>query len=314
MKHRVLQAGRLLPTLEARLATEFDLHLLANEADPQAYLREHGAEFVGYVASAALGISAATMDALPNLRVISSFGVGLDKVDLAAAKVRGIAVGYTPDVLNDCVADLAMGLMLDVARRVSEAERFVRRGDWLKGTFPLGRKVSGAKLGIVGLGRIGQTIAKRATGFDMEIRYHSRRPVEGVQWQHEPALLELARWCDYLVVITAGGAGTHHLINEAVLDALGPRGFVINVARGSVIDEAALVRALQGKRIAGAALDVFEHEPKVPAELLSLDNVVLLPHIASATEETRQAMADRVFDNLQGFLRDGRMVSPAPLL
>jgi lactate dehydrogenase-like 2-hydroxyacid dehydrogenase len=313
MKHRILQAGRLLPNLEARLAAEFDLHLLAAEADPQAFLREHGAGFVGYVASAAVGISAATMDALPNLRVISNFGVGLDKVDLAAAKARGIAVGYTPDVLNDCVADLAMTLMLDVARRASEAERFVRRGDWLRGPFPLGRKVSGARLGIVGLGRIGQTIARRAAGFEMEIRYHSRRPVEGVPWQHEPALLELARWCDYLVVITAGGAGTFHLIDAAVLDALGPRGFLVNVARGSVIDEAALVRALAGKHIAGAALDVFEHEPKVPAELLSLDNVVLLPHIASATEETRQAMADRVFDNLQGFLRDGRMVSPAPL-
>lgn len=313
MKHRILQAGRLLPNLEARLAAEFDLHLLATEADPQAFLREHGAGFVGYVASAAVGISAATMDALPNLRVISNFGVGLDKVDLAAAKARGIAVGYTPDVLNDCVADLAMTLMLDVARRASEAERFVRRGDWLRGPFPLGRKVSGARLGIVGLGRIGQTIARRAAGFEMDIRYHSRRPVEGVPWQHEPALLELARWCDYLVVITAGGAGTFHLIDAAVLDALGPRGFLVNVARGSVIDEAALVRALAGKHIAGAALDVFEHEPKVPAELLSLDNVVLLPHIASATEETRQAMADRVFDNLQGFLRDGRMVSPAPL-
>jgi hydroxypyruvate reductase len=316
MKPRILQAGRLLASLEQRLAAEFDLHLLASEPDPQAFLAAHGSEFVGFVSSAGVGASARTMELLPRLRVISSFGVGLDKIDLAAAKQRGIAVGYTPDVLNDCVADLAMVLMLDVARRVSEADRFVRRGDWVKpglAGFPLGRKVSGARLGIVGLGRIGQTIARRSAAFDMQIRYHSRRPVEGVTWAHEPSLLELARWCDFLIVITAGGAGTKHLIDAAVLDALGPLGFIVNVARGSVIDEAALVRALLDKRIAGAGLDVFEDEPKVPSELFALDNVVLLPHIASATQETRQAMADRVFDNLSGFFRDGTLVSPAPL-
>ncbi|HPM65369.1 MAG TPA: 2-hydroxyacid dehydrogenase [Piscinibacter sp.] len=316
MKHRILQAGRLLPSLEARLAAEFDTHLLASEADPQAFLAAHGGEFEGFVTSAGVGFNAATLELMPKLRVVSSFGVGLDKLDLAAAKARGIAVGYTPDVLNDCVADLAMVLMLDVARRVSEADRYVRRGGWTTpgvASFPLARKVSGAKLGIVGLGRIGQTIAKRAGGFEMDIRYHSRRPVDGAPWRHEPSLTELARWCDFLIVITAGGAGTKHLINAEVLDALGPRGFIVNVARGSVIDEAALVRALVDKRIAGAGLDVFENEPQVPTELFTLDNVVLLPHIASGTQETRQAMADRTFENLQGFLRDGRMVSPAPL-
>lgn len=315
-KHRILQAGRLLPSLEARLAAEFDTTLLADQGDADAFLAAHGAEFEGFVTSAGVGYTADTLARLTNLRVISSFGVGLDKLDLAAAKARGIAVGYTPDVLNDCVADLAMALMLDIGRRVSEADRFVRRGGWTTPgakSFPLARKVSGARLGIVGLGRIGQTIAKRATGFDMDIRYHSRRPVPGVAWMHEPSLVELARWCDYLVVITAGGAATRHLVNDAVLEALGPRGFLVNVARGSVIDEAALVRALVAKRIAGAGLDVFEYEPQVPRELFELDNVVLLPHIASGTEETRQAMADRVFDNLQGFLREGRMVSPAPL-
>lgn len=314
--HRILQAGRLLPTLEARLAAAFDTVLLAEQGDPAAFLAAHGTGFEGFVTSAGVGFTAATLAALPDLSVISSFGVGLDKLDLAAAKARGIAVGYTPEVLNDCVADLAMALLLDVARRVSEADRFVRRGAWTTPgakSFPLARKVSGAKLGIVGLGRIGQTIARRAGGFEMEIRYHSRRPVEGVPWVHEPALLDLARWCDFLVVITAGGAGTRHLIDAAVLDALGPRGFLVNVARGSVVDEAALVRSLVERRIAGAGLDVFEHEPEVPAALLALDNVVLLPHIASGTEETRQAMADRVFDNLQGYFREGRLVSPAPL-
>jgi hydroxypyruvate reductase len=315
-RHRILQTGRLLPALEARLAADFDTVLLADQPDPQAFLAAQGASFEGLVTSAGVGFGAATLAALPKLRVVSSFGVGLDRLDLAAAAARGIPVGYTPDVLNDCVADLAMVLMLDIARRVSEADRFVRRGAWSTpgvAGFPLGRKVSGAKLGIVGLGRIGQTIAKRALGFDMHIRYHARRPVDGVAWKHEASLVELARWCDFLVVITAGGAATRHLVNDAVLDALGPRGFLVNVARGSVVDEAALVRALQERRIAGAGLDVFEDEPRVPPALFTLDNVVLLPHIASGTEETRQAMADRVFDNLQAFFRAGTLVSAAPL-
>ena len=179
-KPRVLQIGRLLPWLESRLAADYELHRLADEADPQAFLAARGAEFVGLVTSAGgTGANAALIDALPSLRVISSFGVGLDKIDLAAAARRGIAVGYTPDVLNDCVADLAMALLLDVARRTPEADRHVRAGRWgAPGVpaFPLGRRVSGAKLGIVGLGRIGRTIARRALGFDMAIRYHARRP------------------------------------------------------------------------------------------------------------------------------------------
>lgn len=315
---RVLNAGRLPRALVTRLADAFSLTTLADQADPQAHLPAHGAEYVGLVTSAAVGAGAALIAALPRLQVVSSFGVGLDKIDVAAAHARGIPVGYTPDVLNGCVADIAFGLMLDVARGICAADRYVRRGDWggngkpAGGNLPLGRKVSGARLGIVGLGRIGQTIARRASGFEMPVRYHSRRPVAGVPWVHERSLPALAAWCDYLVVIAAGGAGTRHLVDAEVLDALGPQGFLINVARGSVIDEAALVRALLDQRIAGAGLDVFEHEPHVPDALLALDNVVLLPHIASATVETRQAMADRVFDNLQAFFRDGSLLSQAP--
>jgi len=312
MKPRLLNVGRLPAALLARLDEAFALTTLAEQADPAAHLAERGGEVEALVTSAAVGADAALVAALPNLKVISSFGVGLDKIAVAEAQARGIAVGYTPDVLNDCVADTAFGLLIDAARSFSAADRFVRRGAWPRGAFPLTRKVSGARLGLVGMGRIGRTIAQRSTGFEMAVRYHARRPVADVPWEYEASLIELARWADFLVVITAGGAGTRHLIDASVLDALGPEGFLINVARGSVVDEAALVAALQDRRIGGAGLDVFENEPQVPPPLMALDNVVLLPHVASATRETRQAMADRVFDNLQSFFAEGRLLSAAP--
>ncbi|MEZ0308023.1 MAG: 2-hydroxyacid dehydrogenase, partial [Ramlibacter sp.] len=299
------------PALETRLAGTYDVTNLASQPDATAYLKEHGAEFTALVTNAAVGVDNAVIDSLPNLKVISSFGVGLDRIDVAHANGRGVAVGYTPDVLNDCVADLAIALMLDAARGVSASDRFVRRGEWTKGPFPLMRKVSGAKLGVVGMGRIGRAIAQRAGGFSMDVRYHTRRVVADASWKHEPSLVELARWADYLIVITAGGAATRHLINDAVLDALGPEGFLVNVARGTVVDEQALLRALTEKRIAGAGLDVYQDEPNVPAGFMALDNVVLAPHIASGTRETRQAMADRVFDNLKTFFAEGKLVSAA---
>jgi hydroxypyruvate reductase len=315
----LLQALALPPALEARLNEAYDVHRLpAAGPGRDDFLAARGADFTGLVTSAAVGIDNAVIDALPKLRVISSFGVGLDKIDVGHAAKRGIPVGYTPDVLNDCVADLAFGLLLDVARRLAQGDRYVRSGQWAGAgstpattPFPLGRQVSHARLGIVGLGRIGRTIAQRASGFEMDVRYHSRRPVEGVAWKHEPQLLELARWADFLVVITAGGAETRHLVDAEVLDALGPKGYLINVARGTVVDEAALVRALQEKRIAGAGLDVFEREPHVPPELFTLDNVVMVPHIASATVQTREAMGQRVLDNLQAFFAGQPLVSAA---
>lgn len=311
----ILQIGRLLPALEAWLRERYETHALDDEPNPVAYLAEQGGRFAGVATSALYGISPEQIAALPNLRVISCFGVGVDKIALPAARARGIPVGYTPDILNDCVADAAFALVLDVARSTPEANRYVRAGLWeARGpnSFHLGRRVSGARLGIVGLGRIGRTIARRALGFEMDIRYHTRHPVADVPWAHEPSLVELARWADFLVVITAGGAGTRHLINAEVLEALGPRSFLINVSRGSVVDERALVRALVEKRIAGAGLDVFEDEPHVPEELLTMDNVVLLPHIASATEETRLAMARRTVENLDLFFAEGRMISAVP--
>jgi hydroxypyruvate reductase len=311
----LLQSTSLLPALERELAETYTVHRLpAAGAERYKFLAARGAEFEGLVTSAATGADAALIAALPKLRVISSFGVGLDKMDLAAAQKRGIPVGYTPDVLNDCVADLAFGLLLAAARRIPEGDRFVRANRWTaqpSTPFPLGRRVSGARLGIVGLGRIGRTIARRASGFDMDVRYHSRKPVEGVAWAHEPKLLELARWSDFLVVITAGGAETRNLIDATVLDALGTKGYLVNVSRGTVVDEPALLRALQEKRIAGAALDVFEREPHVPPEFFALDNVVLVPHIASATVQTRQVMAQRVLENLSAFFAGQALPSAA---
>jgi hydroxypyruvate reductase len=311
----LLQALSLLPSLEKQLAETYTVHRLpAAGPERDAFLAARGAEFEGLVTSAAGGATAALIDALPRIKVISSFGVGLDQIDLQAASRRGIPVGYTPDVLNDCVADLAFGLVLATGRRIPEGDRFVRAGRWEQKPatpFPLGRKVSGAKLGIVGLGRIGRTIAKRASGFEMDVRYHGRKPVEGVSWTFEPQLLELARWADFLVVITAGGAQTRHLIDAKVLDALGPKGFLVNVSRGTVVDEQALVEALRDKRIGGAGLDVFESEPQVPHELFTLDNVVMVPHIASATVQTREAMARRVLDNLAAFFAGRPLPSAA---
>jgi len=311
MKPRLLQHGRLPEHTEARLAEHFDVHPLWAESDAAAYLAQHGGEFVAMTTRAATGVDAAMLAALPNLRVISSFGVGLDKLDLDTARARGIAVGYTPDVLNDCVADTAFALLMDAARQVSAADRYVRRGEWLKGPYPLTTRVSGKRLGIVGMGRIGRVIAKRSSGFDMGVRYFGRKAQEGVPYGFEPSLQALAEWADFLVIAASGGPETRHLVSADVLKALGPQGYLINIARGTVVDEAALVDALTHKRIAGAGLDVFEHEPKVPEALFALDNVVLLPHVASGTHETRAAMAGLVFDNLQSFFATGAVLKSA---
>lgn len=299
----VLQIGPLMPALEAALREQHDV-LSAQPVTAEAPLADmaDAARVTAMVTSAPVGVPAAWLTQLPALKVVSSFGVGLDQLPLEAARASGLPVGYTPDVLNDCVADLAMGLLIDGARRIAAADRFVRRGDWLNGRYPLTTRVSGKRLGIVGLGRIGQAVARRAAGFDMAIAYTNRRPAEGVAWRHEPSLTALAQWADFLVLTVAGGAGTRHLVNAEVLRALGPTGLLVNVARGSVVDEAALVASLQSGELGGAALDVFDDEPRVPAELLAMENVVLAPHMASGTHDTRQAMADLCLANLRAGL------------
>jgi hydroxypyruvate reductase len=239
-------------------------------------------------------------------------GVGYDGVDVAAAKERAIPVTHTPNVLNEDVADLAVALMLGIARRLPQADQYVRTGKWLKGPMPLAKKMSGSRLGIVGLGRIGQAIADRAQAFGMKISYTTRNRKPDVAYTYYPSAEALAAEVDFLVAITPGGAGTKGLINAAVLKALGPAGYLINVARGTVVDTAALVHALQNNVIAGAALDVFENEPNVPEALLSMDNVVLTPHMASATVETRGAMAQLAVDNLKAHFGGKPLPSPVP--
>jgi lactate dehydrogenase-like 2-hydroxyacid dehydrogenase len=298
MKPEVLVVGPWHPATIDALDREFATHKLWLAADPAALIAACADRVRAIAARPSARIDAVLLDALPNLKIISCFGVGVDAIDLAATRQRGITVTNAPNVMNDCVADLTLGLMIAVSRRICEGDRFVRSGKWLQGLLPLGQKVSGRRLGIVGLGRIGKVIARRAAAFDMSIAYHSRRPVADSPFAYYERLVDLAGNSDYLVVITPGGEDTRHLVNEEVMRALGPTGILVNVARGSVVDEQALVKCLQEGALGGAALDVFEDEPKVPEALYAMENVVLQPHVGSATDQTRAAMGQVAVDNL----------------
>jgi lactate dehydrogenase-like 2-hydroxyacid dehydrogenase len=249
---------------------------------------------------------------LPALEVITIMGVGYDGVDVAAAKARGVPVTHTPDVLNDDVADLAIALMLGISRQLVQAHEHVRSGAWSQGPLALGRRVSGSRLGIVGIGRIGQGIARRAAAFDMKVAYTARNERPGLPYTYYPDAVSLAAASDYLAVITPGGAATRKLVDAKVLRALGPEGILVNVARGSVVDEAALIDALESRTIAGAALDVFENEPGIDERLRRAPNVLLSPHIGSATVATRQAMADLVVANLRAHFAGRPLATPVP--
>jgi lactate dehydrogenase-like 2-hydroxyacid dehydrogenase len=307
----VLTAARLWPPMMEALRGAYRVHDRTHQGDPAAFV-EVAPRVRAIAASGESKIPRELIAQLPALEIVSVFGVGYDGVDVAAARERGIAVTHTPNVLNDEVADLAMALVLAVSRRLVEADRYVRSGAWANGPMPLARKVSGARMGIVGLGRIGMAIARRAAAFGMSIAYTSRNARTDVPYPHFPSAEALAREVEFLVVITPGGAGTRKLIDQKVLAALGKKGYLVNVARGSVVDEQALVQALRDGTIAGAGLDVFESEPNVPAELLALDNVVLTPHVGSATWQTRQAMADLAFGNLQAHFAGKPLLSPVP--
>ncbi|PLC48425.1 hydroxyacid dehydrogenase [Pollutimonas subterranea] len=303
------------PEAQQRLAQHFDLIELWKAQDPDAVIAARRNEVVALVTSAMTPTSAALIDKLPNLRAICSHGVGYDAIDVKHAQQKSIQVSNTPEVLNDCVADLALGLLLATARKLGHAERYVRGNLWgTEAKFPLAVKVSHKKIGIVGLGRIGMAIAQRAKGFDMEIRYHNRRQRADVGLAYEPSLVQLAAWADFLVIATVGGPETRHLVNEEVIKALGPDGILINIARGTVVDETAMVNALVSGELGGAGLDVYESEPTVPDALKSLDNVVIVPHVASATNETRKAMSDLVADNAEAFAKTGEVITPIPPL
>lgn len=248
------------------------------------------------------GASAELMDCFANLQLIASLGIGLDAIDLTAARARGIAVTHTPGVVADDVADLAVAQLITLCRRSSEAESYLRGGHWPQAPFPLARSVTGLQVGIVGLGAIGTAIAQRATACRMSVRWNGPRPKREAPWPFEPDLHHLATTSDALVVACAGGPATHHLVGASVLQALGPSGVVINVARGSVVDTEALVHALQSGALGGAALDVFEHQPQVPAALLTLPNVRLTPHLGTATRQTRTTMANLVLASIDAFL------------
>lgn len=308
----ILAVSKLPPFLMEPLAAAFVVHDRLHETDPEAFAMV-APQIRGISGGGESKVTAALIEKLPALEVVSIFGVGYDGVDVPAALNRRIPVTHTPGVLNDEVADLALGLMLSVARRIPLADRYVRAGRWAaEGPMPLARKVSGARLGIVGLGRIGQAIASRAEAFGMSIAYTARTAKAELPYAYHPTAAALAAAVDFLVVITPGGAGTKHLINAEVLKALGPEGYLINVARGSVVDEAALVDALQRGVIAGAGLDVFEKEPQVPDALKALDNVVLTPHMASGTWQTRKAMADLAVANLSAHFAGRPLLSPVP--
>jgi lactate dehydrogenase-like 2-hydroxyacid dehydrogenase len=308
----VLAVAKLSPFFAEPLGAAYRVHDRLHENDPQAFAAI-APRIRAIAASGESKVGAELIAKLPALEIISVMGVGYDGIAVAAAKARDVVVTHTPGVLNDDVADLALALMLAVARAIPQADRYVRDGRWeASGPMPLARKLSGSRLGLVGMGRIGQAIAQRALAFRMDVAYTARSAKSELPYKFHATPQALAAESDFLVVITPGGAGTRKLIDGSVFEALGPRGFVINVARGSVIDEAALIDALERNVIAGAGLDVFEDEPRVPARLKALPNVVLTPHIGSATNETRRAMADLAYANLHARLTGKPLLTPVP--
>jgi lactate dehydrogenase-like 2-hydroxyacid dehydrogenase len=299
MKPEIIITARGHAGTMATLQSEFTVHLLADAPDRTAFLKQHANAVRGVATFGPMPVDGKFMDALPKLEIISNFGVGVDAINLDDAKKRRIIVTNTPDVLNEAVADTAFALVLNTVRRFPQSEQYLRAGNWAsRGPYPLTTDAGAKVLGILGLGRIGEAIAKRALACGMQIRYHNRRKKD-VPYPYDPDPVALAKNSDVLMVVTPGGPETAKLVNAKVLDALGPQGFLVNIARGSVIDEPVLLRYLQEKRIAGAGLDVFADEPRVPPEFFTLENAVLFPHVGSATVETRKAMGDLQIENLR---------------
>src|SRR4051812_38110683 len=294
----VLMLAPMAPLVIENLNREFTLRRAWEAPDQDALLAEIGPRIRGVASGSHSPIRAPLFDKLPNLEIVANFGVGYDTVDAAEAGRRGIVVTNTPDVLTDEVADLAIGLLIATLRQLPQVDRYLREGRWLEKPYPLTPTLRGRKVGIVGLGRIGRAIAKRLEGFGVEIAYHGRKEQAGPPCRYYPTLVGMAEAVDVLMSVAPGGAETRNMINAEVLRALGPEGVLSNVGRGSTVDEPALIEALRSKTILSAGLDVFADEPKVPAELIAMDHVVLLPHVGSASVETRRAMGQLVVDNL----------------
>ena len=308
----LLVIGDVTDEMSNRLAEKFTIHRLYEKDDPALWIANHGSK-ISYIATNGHdGVKPAYIDAMPNLKVISCHGVGYDEIDTQKAVTRGIAVTHTPNVLNAEVATTALLLTLACYRNFRADEAHVRSGDWeIKGNAPLSRSADNQTVGILGLGRIGQSIADKFAPFNPKIVYHARNKKK-VDYTYYDNLVEMAEVCDVLICVTPGGSETCNLVGEEVLNALGSQGTLVNVSRGSVVDETALIAALTEGRLGWAGLDVFAAEPKVPTALRSLNNVVLLPHVGSATKETRAAMGNLTVDNLLQHLRDGTVISPVP--
>jgi len=311
-KPNVLLIGALYGPTMAQLDAAYTVHRYWEAADKPALLKQIAESCEAVATSGGHGIKAEVVKALPKLKVVASFGVGYDSVDTAACKAAGVRVTNTPDVLTDCVADTTWALILSTVRRTVFNDRFVREGKWLKGNAPLTDKVWGEKMGIIGLGRIGKAIAKRGEGFGMQVAYHGRSKQAGVSYPYFATPAELARNVKILVIVTPGGKETDKLVNAEVIEALGTKGYLINISRGSTVDEDALVKALVAGKLGGAGLDVFVNEPKVPEELLKLDNVVLQPHVGSGTHHTRAAMGQLVVDNLAAYFAGKPLLTEVP--
>ena len=314
-KADVLLLGPAMPLIVEGIDRNFTLHKFWEARDRDALISELGGKIKAMAAGGGghAAIDGAFMSKFPRLEIISSFGVGYDHVDAKWAGEHGIIVTNTPDVLNEEVADTALGLLLCTVRELPQSERYLRAGKWLNAAYPLTRAtLRDRTVGMVGMGRIGQAIARRLEAFGVPVVYHSRKPQSSVSYKYYPNLLDMAKDVDTLMIIVPGGASTRNMINMDVMKALGPEGIVINMARGTVVDEPALIKALQDRTIMAAGLDVFVEEPKVPAELIAMDNVVLLPHVGSASVYTRRAMGQLVVDNLLAW-KDGKApLTPVP--
>jgi lactate dehydrogenase-like 2-hydroxyacid dehydrogenase len=309
MKPELLVLIPLKAEHTALIAEYFQIHYVPDMTDQTPEKLAQYAQVPAMLTNGAIGCSAEQMAALPRLGLVCALGAGYENIDLEAAKQRGVAVANGASTNDNCVADHAMALLLACVRRVVSGDAHIRQGGWRE-TLPPPPNVSGKRMGILGLGTIGRQIAKRSLGFDMEIGYHNRRRVENEAFRYFGSAEELAAWADYLMVVTPGGAATRHLVNAKVLEALGPEGFVVNVARGSVVDTEALAHALRHGIIAGAGLDVYESEPEPPAPLLDLQNIVLTPHVAGHSPEAIGAAYQRFIDNATRYFAGQPMVSP----